>query len=75
MEMGSKRADAAVAMSEVVPGVDRARAWFLLAAAVSFALSVGLFFTGNREQGIFVGIWVPSVLSAGSLLMGGRRDA
>ena len=70
MEMGSKRADAAVAMSEVVPGVDRARAWFLLAAAVSFALSMGLFFTGHREQGIFVGIWVPSILSAGALLLG-----
>ena len=32
-------------------------------------MSVYLFFTGSREQGIFVGIWVPSILSAGALLL------
>jgi hypothetical protein len=45
---------------------------FFLAAGISFVLSVSLFFTGSREQGIFVGIWVPSILSAGGLLLGGR---
>ena len=42
----------------------------MLAAGLSFVMSVSLFFTGSREQGIFVGIWVPSILSAGALLLG-----
>ena len=44
----------------------------LLAAGLSFVMSVYLFFSGSREQGIFVGIWVPSILSLGTLLLGGR---
>jgi hypothetical protein len=47
----------------------------LLAAAASFALSVALWFSGNEQQGIFVGLWVPSILSLGALLRstGDRR--
>jgi len=41
---------------------------FLLAAAASFVLSVSLWFSGNEQQGIFVGLWVPSILSLGALL-------
>ena len=55
---------------DVIPGISKAKALFLLAAGLSFLLSVALFFTGSREQGIFVGIWVPSILSAGALLIG-----
>jgi hypothetical protein len=55
---------------DVIPGISKPKALFLLAAGISFALSVSLFFTGSREQAIFVGIWVPSILSAGSLLLG-----
>ena len=44
-----------------------------LAAFVSFLLSVALFFSGDYLRGIFVGIWVPSILSAGCfLLVGGK---
>jgi len=39
---------------------------FLVAAASSFLLSVALWFTDNREEGIFVGLWVPSILAAGA---------
>lgn len=46
---------------------------FLIAAAASFALSVSLWFSGNESQGIFVGLWVPSILSLGALVLGGRR--
>ena len=56
--------------SEVIPGIGKAKALFFLAALLSFVLSVSLFFSGSREQGIFVGIWVPSILSAGGLLLG-----
>lgn len=41
---------------------------FLLAAAASFLLSVTLWFSGNEQQGIFVGLWVPSILALGALL-------
>lgn len=38
-------------------------ALILLAAALSFGLSVALWFTGSHDEGIFVGLWVPSILS------------
>jgi hypothetical protein len=63
----------AVKASEAFPGIGRPKALFMLAALLSFLMSVSLFFTGDREQGIFVGIWVPSILSAGALLLG-RSD-
>ena len=43
-----------------------------LAAFISFLLSVYLWFGGSKEQGLFVGIWVPSILSLGALLFAGR---
>lgn len=58
--------------ADVIPGVSRPQALFMLAAGISFLLSVYLFFSGSREQGIFVGIWVPSILSAGALLTVGK---
>ena len=42
---------------------------FGIAAGASFLLSVYLYFNGSHEQGIFVGLWVPSILSAGNLLL------
>ena len=39
---------------------------FLVAAAASFVLSVALWFAGSREEGLFVGLWVPSILAAGA---------
>ncbi len=56
--------------TEVLPGISRAKAFFLVSAGLSFLLSVFLFFSGERERGIFVGIWVPSILSCGALLVG-----
>jgi hypothetical protein len=53
--------------------IDLGRGLIFLAAFLSFVASVYLFFSGNPEQGIFVGIWVPSILSAGTLLIGGPR--
>ena len=59
---------------EVIPGISRAKAMFLAAAGASFVMSVYLFFTGDQERGIFVGLWVPSILSAGGLLIGREND-
>ena len=44
------------------------KASIIAAAGISFLLSVYLWFTGSQEQGIFVGIWVPSILSFGALV-------
>lgn len=44
-------------------------ALFLVAALASFLLSIGLWFTDNRDQGVFVGLWVPSILAAGGFWM------
>lgn len=53
----------------------RASIAILLAAFAAFILSVTLWFTGSHEQGIFVGLWVPSILSFGAvaLQMGSDR--
>ena len=53
----------------------RARLLMLTAAAVSFLLSVSLWFSGHELQGIFVGLWVPSILALGSVVLprGDRR--
>ena len=40
----------------------------LFAAFVSFLLSVYLWFMGQREEGLFVGIWVPSILAFGGYI-------
>ena len=43
--------------------------YFILAAAfISFLFSVSLWFVGYREEGRFVGIWVPSILSFGGFV-------
>ncbi len=55
--------------------MSRARLLFILAAFVSFLFSIALWFTGARQEAIFVGIWVPSILSFGSLLLSGGRPS
>lgn len=55
--------------------ISTSKALFFAAAGISFCLSVWLWFSGDRERGLFVGIWVPSILSAGGLLLtGGRHE-
>ena len=46
----------------------------LVAAGLSFLLSVTLWFTGSEEQGIFVGLWVPSILSFGAFVFAARGE-
>jgi len=45
---------------------------FCLAAFISFLFSVYLWFSGQKQEGVFVGLWVPSILSLGALLIAGR---
>jgi hypothetical protein len=46
---------------------------FLVAALASFLLSIALWFTDNRDEGLFVGLWVPSILAAGGFWMAAVR--
>ena len=50
--------------------LNTSKSLFFLAAGISLVASVGFYFTGDPQRGIFVGIWVPSILSAGALLIG-----
>lgn len=46
---------------------------FYAAAFISFVLSVYLYFiSGDERTGIFVGLWVPSILSFASVVYAGR---
>ena len=45
---------------------------FVVAAGISFGFSVWLWFGGQREEGLFVGLWVPSILSLGALMFASR---
>jgi hypothetical protein len=53
--------------------VVRIKLLFLVASFVSLVLSVSLWFSGHESQGLFVGVWVPSILSLGALLLAGER--
>ncbi len=51
----------------------KAKALFCFAAFLSFVVSVFLWFRVDKDYGLFVGIWVPSILSLGALLLTGER--
>jgi len=52
----------------------RAKVLFLAAAFLSFLGSIWLWFNGAPEAGLFVGIWVPSICSAGALILAGTPN-
>jgi len=51
----------------------RSKLLFCTAAFISFVASVTLWFTGHKGEGEFVGLWVPSILSLGALLLSGKK--
>ena len=40
----------------------------LVAAFISFLFSVYLWFNAQQEEGLYVGLWVPSILAAGAYI-------
>ncbi|MEX1038001.1 MAG: hypothetical protein WDZ96_03995 [Acidimicrobiia bacterium] len=52
----------------------RTKVVFLLAAFLSFLLSVTLWFFVDRELGLFVGLWVPAIHSLGALVLVGENS-
>jgi len=51
-----------------------AKLGFVIAAGASFLFSISLWFSGSREEGLFVGLWVPSILSFGTLILGRQSN-
>ncbi|MEY3557845.1 MAG: hypothetical protein RL374_551 [Actinomycetota bacterium] len=51
----------------------------LVSAAASLALSISLYFSGDTEfdklNGIYVGVWVPSILALGAFLLAGKKES
>jgi len=39
--------------------------FILIAVAISFAVSAYLWFTGQKEEGLFTATWVPAILGFG----------
>jgi hypothetical protein len=54
--------------------IQMAKLGFVIAAGASFVFSVYLWFSGSKQEGVFVGIWVPSILSFGTLIFEGRPN-
>jgi hypothetical protein len=52
----------------------RTKIAFLAAGFISFLFSVSLWFFVDKDQGVFVGLWVPSVLALGALVLAGEKD-
>ncbi len=52
----------------------RSKLIFLIAAFVSFVLSVWLWFFVDRDLGLFVGLWVPAIHSLGTLVLTGENE-
>ena len=53
----------------------RSKTPILLGACISFLLSVYLWFSGFKDEGGFVGIWVPSILALGAFIYAGRSKS
>ncbi len=55
--------------------LSRAKVFFTIAAGLSFCMSVYLWFNGQKEEGLYVGLWVPSILAFGVLVTQGRGES
>ena len=55
--------------------VRAARNLIFAAATFSFLFSIYLWFLVDRDKGLFVGLWVPSILSLGSMILRDKERA
>ncbi len=51
-----------------------AKILILTTSFFSMLFSIYLFYTKDTQSGIFVGLWVPSILAAGALLFAGSHE-
>jgi len=50
--------------------------YILLAAVASMGISIGYWFSGYQDAGLFIGMWVPSILGFGiyvKMLMNNKK--
>jgi hypothetical protein len=45
--------------------IKKSDVFILLAVAISFTVSGYMWFSGQREEGLFTAVWVPSILCFG----------
>lgn len=62
-------------MSNKQAAMRNARILILVAAFLSFVLSVSLYFLSDEMEGIFVGLWVPSILALGAFIAPAGSDS
>lgn len=56
-------------------GGDPGASLITLSALLAFLLSVVLWFTDSREEALFTGLWVPSILALGGFYAALRRHS
>ncbi len=56
-------------------GRDPGASLITLAAFLAFVLSVVLWFTDSRQEALFTGLWVPSILALGAFYAALRRHS
>ena len=42
--------------------------WIIIAAVISLIVAVYVWFTGNKDAGLFIGLWVPSLFALATYL-------
>ena len=65
---------AATSLWSRISAVHKVKLVFFVASFFSFVLSVTLWFLVDREMGLFVGLWVPTLLALGVLVLIGEED-
>jgi hypothetical protein len=68
-DVGARRS----ARARKILGQDPGASLITLAAFLAFVLSVVLWFTDSREEALFTGLWVPSILAVGAFYAALRR--
>ena len=68
-----------ITQTQHAPARVRGYDWAILGATgLSFLASVALWFSGDTEAGLYIGLWVPSILTLGCYLKitaGGDHEA
>lgn len=42
--------------------------WIIVAAVISLFIAVYMWFAGNKDAGLFIGLWVPSLFALATYL-------
>lgn len=48
--------------------MNKGTSWIIVAAGISLILAIYVWFTGSKDAGLFIGLWVPSLLALATYL-------